>query len=420
MARQAPIFAPMKARGMALLMVVISLALISAVVTDLLVEQTSSYQIALRQRDALKAEALAESGLNVSQLFLIIQGPIQNFFTLVAGEGVSLPKQTVWEMLPMDSDLLSGLASGELATTLGVDVSEAVKKRKEEEKKKLAEKIKEREKKTHSTEGLFVSPEGGFGSFEGSFKVEVTDEESKISFRNWTTVTAATERIKTRKLLAGLMASSQYDALFKKVTRADLIANIYDYLDIDQVRINPNAIGEDWGSPYGGSESELYLDARGVLPKNAYFDSLGELNLVSGFTDKHFEAFANALTIYGEGPKINILSAKEPVIEPLMRYCAKNDLDPLLMQPKWVDAAVKGWMQYKTGGGGAVSPAGFASFLSSLSLSVNQKECQDILGVESKNFSLKSQATVNGVSRTLTLVARVVEGQQERYYFKGQ
>jgi hypothetical protein len=404
---------------MALLMVVVSLALISAVVTDLLVEQQSGYQVALRQRDALKAEALAESGLNISQMFLIIQGAIQGYFTQFASMGVPLPKATVWEMLSIDSNLLGGLASGELATTLGVDVSEAVKKRKEEEKKKLDAKMAEREKKTRSDTGFFIAPEGGFGAFEGSFTVAVTDEESKISFRKWTEMGPA-ERIKTRKLLAALFAPMRYQSLFKKVGRSELIANIYDYLDVDEVRINPNAIGDNWGMPFGGSEKDLYLSTQEILPRNAYFDSLGELNLVPGFTDKHYDAFSEALTIYGQDQKINILSAKEPVIEPLIRYCAQNELDPNLQQQAWVDTAVKKWTQYKTTGGGPLSPEGFVKFLIALPLSVDKKGCQDILGVVSQNFTLKSQATVNGVSRTLTLVARVNNGNQERYYFRGQ
>lgn len=409
----------MRPRGMALLMVVTSLAIISAVVTDLIVEQQSNYQVALRQRDALKAQALAESGLNISGLFLIIQNSIQTYFTQFAAMGVSIPKHTVWEMLSIDSNLLGGLISGEMATTLGIDVSEAVKKRKEEEKKKLEEKLKEREKLTRDATGLFIPPEGGFGAFEGSFSVSVIDEESKVSFAKWTTL--APQAIgKLRKLIAAVFASNKYDLLFKKVSRQELIANIYDYLDSDEIRINPYGTGDSWGTPFGGSERDLYLNAKGVFPKNAYFDSLGELNLIPGFTDKHYAAFSDALTIYGEDQKINILSAKEPVIEALIRYCAQNDLDPNLQQQTWVDAAVKKWVQYKSTGGGPVSQDGFIKFLKGLPLTVNDADCKAVLGVESKYFTVKSQATVNGVSRTLTLVTRVYKGDQRRYYFRGQ
>ncbi|MES2504047.1 MAG: hypothetical protein V4534_04130 [Myxococcota bacterium] len=404
---------------MALLMVVVSLAIISAVVTDLLIDQNGSYQVALRQRDALKAEAMAQSGLNLGQLFLIIQSKIQIYFTQFAEMGVPLPKPTVWEMLAIDSGLFQGLASGDLQTTLGVDVSDAVKKRKEEEKIKLEKLMKEKEGKTRSTGGFFIAPEGGFGAFEGSFSVAVVDEESKISIRKWPDM-QTDAKLRTRKLMAALVAPLKYNYLFKKIDRPDLIANIYDYLDVDEVRINPHATGDSWGSPFGGSEQEIYLGDKGIRPKNANLDGLDELNLVHGFTDRHMQAFGPALTIYGDSPKINILSAKEPVIEPLIRYCAKNDQDPSLASQDWVDSAVKRWMEYKGTGQGPVSVKGFVAFLTKLPLSVDTKQCEGALGVESKYFRLKSQATVGGVSRTLTLVTRINSGQQERFYFRGQ
>ena len=100
-----------------------------------------------------------------------------------------------------------------------------------------------------------------------------------------------------------------------------------------------------------------------------------------------------------------------------MRYCAQNPVDPLLSQPKWLQNSVSAWMKYKNGGQGPVSPAGFVQFLGGLSLAIKTKECQDMLGTSSENFTLKVQATVNDVSRTLILVARMVKGQQTRYYF---
>ncbi|MBH1988573.1 MAG: general secretion pathway protein GspK [Myxococcaceae bacterium] len=395
----------LRVRGMALLLVVTSLALISAVVTDLMVEQQSEYQIALRQRDALKAQALAEGGLNISGLFLTIQSAIQPYFTQFAAMGVPIPKQTIWEMLSIDSSLFGNLVSGELQTTLGIDVSEAVKKRKAE-KQKIQE-----------DHGVFIPPEGGFGSFEGAFSVSVEDEESKISLANWT---KAENRSKVRKLVASLFSNRHQDLLFKKVNRADLIANIYDYIDEDELRINPYATPSDWGQPFGGSERDQYASMKDLRPKNAYFDSLSELNLVPGFSDRHFEAFSPALTIYGDDNKVNILSAQEPVVQALIRYCASNDQDPNLQTQTWVDSAAQQWMQYKSTGGGPVSPVGFMKFLKALPLSINDKMCQEILGVESKYFTLKSQATINGVSRTLTLTTRVYKGDQKRYYFRAQ
>ena len=418
MANQTHISSKMRVRGAALIMVILSLAMISAVVVDLMVDQTSSYKIALRHRDALKAEALAQSGLRLGEMFLVVQSGIQPFFTNFAEMGVPLPQTTVWDMLPVDSNLFQGLSSGDLPTTFGIDVSEALDKRKEEEKEKRDKILQEKEEKTRAVKGTFLPPDGGFGAFEGTFTVKITDEESKISFRRWTELQPA-ERNRTRKLLESLMLSNKYNYLFKEFTRADMIANIYDYLDADEIRIDPNAIGDNWGQPFGGSESELYLGEKGVKPKNAYFDSLEELYLVPGFTNRHYQLFAPSLTIYGQD-KINILSAKEPVIEALVRFCAKNQQDPLIFDQKWVEKVAENWTKYKQTGGGPVSVKGFIGFLQKIPLPVDAKGCEDALGVESKNFTLKSQATIGDVTRSFTLVTRVSRGEPERYYFRGQ
>jgi type II secretory pathway component PulK len=279
--------------------------------------------------------------------------------------------------------------------------------------------MQEKEAKTHGTDGMFVPPEGGFGAFEGSFGLKIIDEESKISLKKWPDGQAP-EKFRTKKLLMSLMAPTKYNYLFKKVPRLELLANIFDYVDTDQVRIDQNAIGEAWGTPFGGSEQELYLSDRGVLPKNAYFDSLDELNLVHGFTDRHLQAFGPAMTIYGDGSKINILSAKESVIGALVRFCAQNDQDPLLASQSLVDGIVKKWFDYKSGGQGPVSVEGFVKFLTGTGLSVNKKDCQDVLGVESKYFTLKSEATVGSVTRGMSLVVRVDKSGLQRFYFRGQ
>ncbi len=162
---------------------------------------------------------------------------------------------------------------------------------------------------------------------------------------------------------------------------------------------------------------------KGVLPKNAYLDSLDELNLVHGFTDRHLQTFGPAMTIYGDGSKINILSAKEPVIGALVRFCAQNDQDPLLANQSWIEGVVKKWFEYKGSGAGpmsSVSASGFVKFLTGTGLSVNKKDCQDALGVGSKYFTLKSEATVGSVARSMSLVVRVDKSGLQRFYFRGQ
>src|SRR5580704_15226873 len=100
------------ARGVAILTVLVSLALMMAIVTELSTKELVRYKLAVNERDALQAEALAESGANFAQLILMVQEPLQAYITNFAKMGIQLPAYTVWQIMPIDSDLLKGITEG--------------------------------------------------------------------------------------------------------------------------------------------------------------------------------------------------------------------------------------------------------------------------------------------------------------------
>src|SRR5437762_2975429 len=105
-------FTRKKLRGVAILIVLISIALMMSIVTDLSTRETVYYKLALNERDALQAEALAQSGANFAQLILVVQEPLQNYLTNFAKLGIKMPAYTVWELMPIDSNLLKGIIEG--------------------------------------------------------------------------------------------------------------------------------------------------------------------------------------------------------------------------------------------------------------------------------------------------------------------
>lgn len=137
-------------------------------------------------------------------------------------------------------------------------------------------------------------------------------------------------------------------------------------------------------------------------------------------TDAHLRAFGDAISIYGEN-KINILSAIPQSVEALVRICAESPTDPLLFNPTWMQETLQLWEQWKAlgplGGGGPVTPDGFVSFLGTRSLGVNANNCKGSMSTESRNFTVKSAATVGDVVRTVTMVVRVVGGTEETYFY---
>jgi len=398
-----------QSRGMALIMVMVSTILVSAIGLDMRNNEQVRFRLALNTADSIKAEALAEGALNWGRLFLTLSSKIQEELTKWLSKGlITLPANTVWDLVSIDDQNLKSLVAGTLGKFL------------------FPGEVEEKAE----------APKSGtmFGNFDGKFEVKVVDEESKISLGELGTTSNQEKKNRIRKLLGNLIAPPRYDDMFEtggfseKVDRATVIANIYDWLDADDARIDPyEQDDQKWGRTGSGSEKDSYADKEGPLPKNAYFDSLQELRLVKGVDDDFEQSFFDAITIYGEGGKINILSAKDQVVEALMRYCVV--LDPSYEEPDFSDDLLKGWKDYPKGGN-FVSPIGFMSFLEGNKLKVNRPLCQNAMDVKSNNFTLTAKATICrpgqsdedcrkfGVTRTLTLVTRIVGNAEEKYYFR--
>lgn len=423
--------------GVALMTVLLALALLSAVVTDLGGNEMIRYRLAVNDRDSLKAQALSESALNVSRLVLAVQAAVQPMLTQLAATGIPLPAHTVWQLVPMDSEILKGLTSGELQSAFGMDVSASLAKRKEEHASKLeGRKTAFDDKKSGFDDenlqlaGSFEPPEGGFGAFDGEFRVDsIVDEEQKAAtMRGWTRAVSPKERYLAAVRLNAVFASERYDFLFEdrdsygqRTDRAELIANIYDWIDDNEEATDPRAEQNDWGRSGGGAEESLYTPYGKIRPKDAYFDSQQELAMVRGMTDAHMKAFASAISIYGEGNKVNILSAPPDTMEALVRICAASLTDPLLFQPQWMGETLQGWNQSKQMGpmfgGYALSAEGFMGWLDFRGLAVDQDACKRSIGTESRNFTIKATATVGDVTRITTTVVNVYGADEVFYYY---
>jgi hypothetical protein len=403
-----------QSRGVALLMVMISMILVTSIIIDLAHDEQVRYQLAVNTRDSIKAQALAEGALNWGLVLLTIQDLLQDKIAQLAavpGSGATMPAFTVWQLLPLDSDKLKTLVNGQVET-----IFFGRREGREGEKQRSSD-----------------STEGGFGGFDGTFHIEVVDEESKISLQGFEAPTETRGTI--RRLLASLTFPERYDDIFtsggfdQKVDRLSVIANLLDWVKPEDLRSDSyedlaTKIPGRFGS---GSRRDPYSDDKGVVPKGAFFDSMGELRLVHGVTDEFEQAFFDAITIYGQGGKINILSAKDQVVEALMRFCALNNKDPHFANLNFADEMLKKWKDWPNSG--SMSVTGFLEFLKSNELQVDDAECKKVIdGVKSLTFTITAKATVpscskqpcNSVTRTLTLVARMYKGLLNKYYFRSR
>jgi general secretion pathway protein K len=413
--------------GIALLVVLLSLALMSAIVTDMGANEMVRYRLASNDRDALKAQALAESSTNLARLLLAMQDAVQPLITQLSATGIPLPAYTFWQLIPLDSELLKGLTDGELQTAIGMDVSGAIEERKAKRAADMEEKLAAFDaNKEGAGKAPFEPPEGGFGAFDGTFKATIQDEEQKAaSLRGWTKIIPPAECFARAQRLFEVMTPERYDFLFEdrdaqgnRTDRFELVANIYDWMDDNKEMTDGRSEVTAWCRGVAGAEDAIYSSGYKVEPKNGYFDSPAELRLVRGMTDAHLRAFNEKISIYGQG-KVNILSAPIGTIESLIYACATPG-DPLVQNPIWMQETLQGWQESKSlgimGGGFPPTPEGFMTFLDSRGLSPTPT-CKDQIGTESRNFTVTATATVGEVTRTMTTVLRVARQAEELYYY---
>jgi hypothetical protein len=135
-------------------------------------------------------------------------------------------------------------------------------------------------------------------------------------------------------------------------------------------------------------------------------------------TEAHLRAFADSVSIYGEG-KINLLSAPDATIEALVFSCAQPG-DPLPQNDQWMQETLITWREFKTlgpiAGGGPINADGFLQMLDARGMQVNET-CKDQMSTESRNFTVQATGKVGEVSRTITTVMRVYGTIEETYYY---
>jgi general secretion pathway protein K len=416
--------------GIAMLTVMVALALMSAVVTDLGTNEMIRYRLACNDRDALKAQALAESSTNLSRLLLGMQSAVQPLITQLAGLGLPLPALTFWELVPLDSEMLKSLTSGELQSALGLDVTAGTEERRARREEKLEQKRADFDADKEGVgAGPFEPPESGFGMFDGQFTAKIVDEERKAaSLRGWATALTPQQKYPFAQRLFMVLQPERYDFLFEerdaqgnRTDRYELIAALHDWTDDNGEATDGRADQTTWGRVTVGSEDALYSSGYKVEPKNAYFDSPGELRLVRGMTDAHLRAFGDSVSIYGEG-KINLLSAPDSTIEALVFACSEPG-DPLVQNPQWMDETIITWREFKTlgplAGGGPINADGFLQMLDARGLRATP-DCKNMMATESKNFTVQATATVGEVTRTLTTVFRVYGATEEIYFYSAR
>lgn len=314
-------------RGVALILVLGAITVLTVFLTQLQDETSSELAAALSERDALKAEYFARSAVNLSRLLIATEPEITKsiapILALLNPGQKGTPQIPVWEF----TDLVLGpfndsVGAQSFLSTINGDPLTA--------------------------KNLGIS--GG-----GRFEVAIVDEDAKINLN----LAAQNDNGKSADRLAsqilGLVAPPQYDELFNGrdadgqfTDRVAICSALVDWADSEtdgnetQYPCQPHTTTYISKQPEDNFYQTIGLQ---YLRKNAAYDSLEEARLVRGISDDFWANFVDPdpenpkkriMTVWGQGG-LNINAANAQTL--LGFVCGQDfaqppDLcnDPLQMQ----------------------------------------------------------------------------------------
>lgn len=285
--------------GMALILVLGAIIVISVAVIEFAYNTNVNYHLARNEADRLKAMYLAKSAYN----FMLVEMKFDKVFRQVVqsnnlgqflGGNANLP---LCQQFPLSTGLIRAVFLDEEGAA---DLPEELKGM-----------ISAADKSSASE----------FLAFDGDFDGECFDESTKINlnvFARLNPLQRAEEEANTydeAKLdLIRFIGRDAYKEVFEelKVNIPEVVRNIADWVDSNE------SINEMRGVE-SGPESMVYERKDLKYPiKNREFFSLDEVFLVDGVVDDWFTPLRKYFTIYGSG-KVNVCSADEMVVRNVIR-----------------------------------------------------------------------------------------------------
>ena len=305
-------------QGVALVLVLTLVTVISVFVAELSTNTTTAFQIAVNERDRLRAEYIARSGLNLTRLLIAKEPDIRRIvapmYSMVLGHGP--PQLNVWSFADRILMPFSNYGSAkEASESAGIDFSQMQ----------------------------------GLTDTGGTFEVLSLPENSMINLNKplfWVGDEARVSiAMQLYALTGGYQNQSPYEPMFTQLdpdgqltTRLDIISDAIDWWDDDEQR----TVFDPGASMVSASGREDDIYARYPEPyrvKNAPYDSLEELRLVRGFTDDFWSTFvepdpddprSRQITVYGSGA-VNPNESKPEVL--WSRVCSFVSNQPLCQDP---------------------------------------------------------------------------------------
>ncbi len=282
----------LRERGVAILVVVVTTAIIGATAADFAYTAQIELEAAINSRDQLRAEYLARSGMQLGQLLTAVQDGLQGMLQMLPPE-------------MRDAIVITDYA-GFLAKALSGDA---------EAREGLGGLI-----------GIDLRNVEGLGTPQGTnLDLVISSEEGKFPINCGGGVNAyAQQQRNLYNLLYNLIRPQRYDRMFNTadrdgivITREDLPTALIDWGDVDPLRFNPMG-------PASASEERYDRGTDRYEAHNHYLDTIEEMMQVRGVSEDFWGAFGEMFTAYGGTSAGNttdcrvLASAIEPTAWPLV------------------------------------------------------------------------------------------------------
>lgn len=311
-------------RGVAILIVVSIIGILTTVVMDFFSESLRNNEIVTMQKARVQAYYLAKSAASLSRLVLLYS---KNLESQISKTGVDLSQigyQPLYKMVPLSSNTLRGLMGGEEESDGETDENVV----EDDNTQKKSDATEETDEETGETEeedeslfdddnesmGLLKSKEAqDFLSFAGDFEADISEEESKYSLNAISGMSAGESYDMYKKILLSILKREDFKNFFhsqdqdaEKLTHA-----LADYVD-------SNDTISEFDKVERGDEGSLYSDYNDFKVKNAKYLSLSEIRLVAGMSDDIYKELEPLVTVYNTSDTVNVCLADERIVDALI------------------------------------------------------------------------------------------------------
>ncbi len=280
--------------GVALVMVLVTLAVITVTTHQFVYRADVTYASAKDNADALKAEYLARSVVNLSRLLFKVQDKVLDRNRMFIGDLqlTSFMNLLVPAFFGQGSEMLAGFIGVDPKDIHGLDF-----------------------KKAYGTAFLEGNPEAEDGKININCAYVHSDRDPQV--------------LQLVSSLQALFADRRYDPLFEEqddtgnyTDRQTLIKALVDWVDTDQVQFGQASAPEDYGYETLPDPYEA---------KNNLMDSTEEIRLVRGVTDDFWANFGPSLTVYGQCiPNVCAIPDQNWLLmASILFQSAKNQQDPV-------------------------------------------------------------------------------------------